>query len=592
MRREQPAPWIAREGGGFVALLALVVVLLGLLPASRLIVAALAPGWAFNPQSALAEITSRSALTASWHTLETAVLSSAGALLVGGVFALTLATTDVRGKRVLAFLFVLSLLIAPQVAAIAFKSIAGPASPLLQAVALAPAPGSPNIMLGRDGIIFVLSLHHAPLVAITLAAGLRAIPRSLIEAAHLDGATPPRIVRLVILPLLRPHLVAAALLAFVAAVGNFGIAALLGLPHNYMTLPTLIYRRLSSFGPSILPDVAALSILVGLIAGAGVLLGALVLRRAPAPLEPEEAIAPFWRTGPWRWCVEGGLWLLIALAVLLPLASLLATSLVPAYGVPLALHTVTLDNFAEVLLRQEVTKRAFRTSLLLSSTAAMITAVLAVLIAYTLERYARRGRVLAESLLEIPYALPGVVLAIACILLFLRPLPLLGVSIYATPFIILFAYLARFQALALKAPLAAMSVLARDQEEAAALDRAGAWQRLRFLIVPQLLPAATAGGLLVFLVALNELTVSALLWTAGTETLGVALLSLEEAGLAPQAAALAIVAALMVLCIMLTLDRLGPWLPDHVLPWMAVGASPLPAPTTRDLPLELAAPPP
>ena len=64
------------------------------------------------------------------------------------------------------------------------------------------------------------------------------------------------------------------------------------------------------------------------------------------------------------------------------------------------------------------------------------------------------------------------------------------------------------------------------------MDGARSWQRLRvYIVVPQLLPAAAAGGLMVFLFALNELTVSALLWSAGTETLGVALLSLEEAGL-------------------------------------------------------------
>jgi iron(III) transport system permease protein len=38
----------------------------------------------------------------------------------------------------------------------------------------------------------------------------------------------------------------------------------------------------------------------------------------------------------------------------------------------------------------------------------------------------------------------GIVLAIACILLFIKPLPVIGVSIYATPWIILFAYHARF----------------------------------------------------------------------------------------------------------------------------------------------------
>ncbi len=155
-------------------------------------------------------------------------------------------------------------------------------------------------------------------------------------------------------------------------------------------------------------------------------------------------------------------------------------------------------------------------------------------------------------------------------MLFLRPLPLLGISIYATPFIIVFAYLARFLPLALKPPLAAMAVLARDQEEASALDGANAWQRLRHIIVPNLLTAAAAGGMLVFLLAFNELTVSALLWTAGTETLGVVLFSLEDAGLGGEAAAIGVATTIVVGVVMAVLDRLRAKLPPGVLPWTAL----------------------
>jgi iron(III) transport system permease protein len=479
--------------------------------------------------------------------------------------------TDVRGKRLLALLYVTSLLVAPQVAALAFKTLAGPASPILNALALAPPPGAPNPLLGRAGIILVLSLHHAPLVAITLATGLRAIPASLIEAAQLDGATPPTILRRIVLPLMRPHLTVAALLAFVAGVGNFGIPALLGLPANYITLPTLIYRELTSFGPAGIADAAALSLSVALIAGAGVL-AITALGRSDARREVEAAMPPFWTLGPARPLVEAALWGLTGVGCLLPFASLLATALVPATGVKLTLSSMTIDKFAEVLLRQSVTVRALRNSFLFAGSAALILSFLAIALAYALERKTGKSRRLVEAIIEIPYALPGVVLAIACILLFLRPLPLIGVSIYATPFIIVFAYLSRFLPLALKPPLAAMAVLARDQEEASALDGANAWQRLRHVIVPNLLPAAAAGGLLVFLLAFNELTVSALLWTAGTETLGVALFSLEDAGLGGEAAAIGVSTTVVVAVLMVVLDRLRGRLPPGVLPWVVLAA--------------------
>ncbi len=569
--RPGASDWIRQEGDGFVALLLVCVGVFAALPFGRLLIAALAPGGDFDPSASFAAATSRVALIAAWNTIETGVLSSIGALALGAGFAITLAVTDIRGKRALAFLYVMSLLVAPQVAALAYKTLAGPASPILNAIGLAPPPGTRNPLLGRFGVILILSIHHAPLAAITLATGLRAIPASLVETAQLDGATPFTILRKVVLPLLRPHVVMASLLVFVAGAGNFGIPALLGLPANFITLPTLIYRQLVSFGPAGIAEAAALSMSVAVIAGVGVL-AITAHGRADAQRETEVTMTPFWKLGAARPVVEAGLWVVIGLCCLIPFASLLATALVPAFGVQLTPSTITVDKFAEVLLRQSVTIRAFRNSFLFAGSAALILSFLGIALAYALDRKAGKFRRVFEVILEIPYALPGIVLAIACILLFLRPLPLIGVSIYATPFIILFAYLARFLPLALKPPLAAMAVLPRDQEEASALDGANAWQRLRHIIVPNLLPAAAAGALLVFLLAFNELTVSALLWTAGTETLGVALFSLEDAGLGGEAAAIGVTATLVVGVIMAMLDRLRAKVPPGVLPWVMLAS--------------------
>ena len=105
------------------------------------------------------------------------------------------------------------------------------------------------------------------------------------------------------------------------------------------------------------------------------------------------------------------------------------------------------------------------------------------------------------------------------------------------------------------------------QEEAAAIDGASLTQRLVDIVLPSLLPAAVAGGLMAFLLAFSELTVSALLWSAGTETIGVVLYNLEEAGLASQASAVAVVIVAVVTVAMLALDALGQYLPAGTLPW-------------------------
>lgn len=563
------------EGAWIVALLLLAGALFAVLPFGRLILAAIAPAGHLDPGPMLAEIASRAAMRATWHSLETGIVSAVAATLLGAAVAFALTLTDVRAKRLIAFSFILSMMIAPQVAALAYFTLAGPSSPLLNAVGLAPPPGSSNPLMSREGIMLVLALHHAPLAFVTLRAGLRSLPADLAEAGLTAGARPWRVLRSVVMPLMRPYLVASLALTFVAAVGNFGIPALLGVPVNYLTLPTLIYRRMVSFGPSVIADAAALSLLVALIAGAGVALAAWWLRRAGrdeagagkmARFTRGRAIGVIWHVRR-RLAVEALLWLVVALTLVLPLTALLAAALVPSYGIPLTWASATLDNFAEVLLRQDVTVRAFRNSFLFAASAALFLALIAVPLAYALDRQVGRGRGMLESVIEIPYALPGIVLAIACILLFLRPLPILGISIYATPFIILFAYAARFLPVALKAPAAAVGQLPIDLEEAARICGAKFFRRLRAIVLPAVAPAAAAGGLLVFLFAFNELTVSALLWSSGTETIGVVLFSLEEAGFASPAAAIALTAVAAVAAIMAILDVLAPRLPPGILPW-------------------------
>jgi iron(III) transport system permease protein len=364
-------------------------------------------------------------------------------------------------------------------------------------------------------------------------------------------------------------LVAGAALAFVSSVGNFGIPALLGIPGRFLTLPTLIYQRLANFGPGVIAETAALSILVGVIAFAGVLaqnwlLGRRDYRTIGAPTPPLAL-----SLGRARFWVEALCWAVIAFVLAAPLLALFVTALVPAYGVRLSLDTATLASFKQVLLTPGATARAFRNSLLLAAAAALALTLAAVPLAYFIVW--KRSRLLRFMNLaaELPYALPGVVLAIACILIFLKPLPLVGLSLYGTVWIILVAYLARFLTLALRPAIGGLAQIDRALEEAAQMCGAGFGKRLRSVVFPLVAPLAAAGGILVYLTAVNELTVSALLWSAGAETLGVIVFALDEGGDTVRAAAVSVLSVVMIFAVMGGASLLGRRLPSGVLPWRA-----------------------
>jgi iron(III) transport system permease protein len=317
----------------------------------------------------------------------------------------------------------------------------------------------------------------------------------------------------------------------------------------------------------VLADVATLSVLIGVVVFVGIWAQAWLLRRGDYRISGTSAEAPRFELGRWRLPAEILAWALVLFTFVLPMLALTLTSLVPAYGVKLTAANATLENYRFVIFDHGPTRRAFVNSFLLSAGAALLLIALSLPLGHFIAR--RGGRLLGglSFTAELPYALPGVVLAIACILLFLKPLPLLGFSLYNTVWIILVAYLMRFLILVLRPVVAAFQQLDRSYEEAAQMAGARFSFRQRTVSLPMVAPAAAAGALIVFLTAFNELTVSALLWSSGAETLGVAVFSLEQGGESTYAAALSALSVVATIAIMVLGAAIGRRLPQGVVPW-------------------------
>ena len=558
----------ARRGERFTFLTLLgVVILLAVVPIGRLAQEALAPHGRFDSTMITGVLESPVVWRAARNTLAVSLGGGALAVALGGAFALLVTLTDLRAKKPLVFCFMMPLMIAPQVTALAWINLLGPNSTLLRAVGLAPAPGSPHPLYGPGGIVLLLGIEQAPVVFLAVRAGLRALPRDLVEAAQAAGAQPWRIVRTIVLPLMMPSVAAGGMLAFVGSIGNFGIPAFLGIPAGFTVLVTLIYQRLAGFGTSVLSEVAALSLLLALIALCGLALNGWLARRRDVRVMAWTTAAPQWSLGRWRRLVEGACWAVLFVVLVLPFFALLATALVPAIGVSLTPRSVTLGNFHFVLFDYAATRRAFFNSASLAAAAAVMLVIVSVPLGYSLATRRAGVRHAVGFVAELPYAVPGVVLAIAMILCLLRPLPVLGFSLYSTIWIILVAYLSRFMLLALRPVTNALRQIDPSLDEAARMSGARFARRMATVIMPMVAPSAVAGGMLVFMMAFNELTVSALLWSSGSETVGVVLFSLEQAGDSVSAAAVAVIAVLVTLAMMVMANALASRVARGVLPW-------------------------
>ena len=563
--------WRPRAEPLVLTLLIVIIALLSVAPFLRLIWTALAPQGTPEVAHLLRLLSAPRVVTATLNTLGLGVAATLLSLLLGTLAAWLVALSDLRGKTVWVFAFILPLMIPPQVTALAWLQGLAPGSLL---ATLFHSLGLPWFAPGEQplyswwGMVLLLGLHNAPLVFVTVRAGLRRLPAELVEAARISGASPWQIAYTVILPLARPTIFAAAALTFVASVGNFGIQAMLGIPARIPTLITLVYQQLNAIGPTALPNTAVYSLLIAAITLGGMgISGWLGGRR---DVRVSGSLRPWHQPlGRARLPCEAIAWLWMLVTLLLPLSALLTTALTRGFGQALTWQTLTFENFQQALWGYPAIRQAFLTSLALTSVAAVILTVMALFLAFFLSWQRTllvRGLWFAS---ELTYALPGIVTGVAALLFFLRPLPLLNVSLYGTYWIILAAYLANFLALVLRPTLAGFARIEPALDEAARLAGAGFLRRMWDILLPLVAPPALAGALLVFLTALNEIQVSVLLVTSSTQTLGPMIIFLDEGGSAPLAAAVGCLMIGVVLLLMWLTARLSRHLPQGILPWQA-----------------------
>jgi iron(III) transport system permease protein len=193
--------------------------------------------------------------------------------------------------------------------------------------------------------------------------------------------------------------------------------------------------------------------------------------------------------------------------------------------------------------------RAIVNSLGLAAVSATIIVVLSAGIGYLVGRVRIRGAAFLDLLLSIPYAVPGTVVALAMILAWVRPVPLLGIRIYNTIWILLIAYVARFLVFGIRTVMAGLAQVHESLEEAARISGASRAVAFRDIVIPIIRPSLAAGWVLAFVPAVAELTLSILLFSVGNETLGVVVFGLHDEGKIALSAALAVIVTALMLAI-------------------------------------------
>jgi molybdate transport system permease protein len=99
------------------------------------------------------------------------------------------------------------------------------------------------------GLLVGSVIFSLPFAVQPMTSGFRSIDREILEAAQLLSSQPARILLRVLLPLARPFVLTAAVLAFTHTVGEFGVVLMIGggIPGVTKTLSISIYDQVQDF---------------------------------------------------------------------------------------------------------------------------------------------------------------------------------------------------------------------------------------------------------------------------------------------------------------------------------------------------------
>jgi iron(III) transport system permease protein len=404
-------------------------------------------------------------------------------------------------------------------------------------------------------MILVEGLHLSPLVFLLMVAAFRSMDPSLEESALMSGARLSTVFRRITVPLAKPALYASILIMAVRALEAFEVPALLGIPRGIWVFTSRIWRVLSEY-PANFGEAGAYSISLLLLTSVGVWLNSRLGKRGksyqtvtgkgfrPHPME----------LGKMRWPAIALILAYFLVAVLLPVLILIYTSTQNFYSVPSldTLSNMTWDNYRYTLTNAS-SLRALRNSFTLGIGSATLVMFIMAIASWLVVRTKLPGRWVVDNLSFLPLTVPGLVMGVALLFVYLRfPLP-----VYGTIWILFIAYFTRYMPYGMRYASTSMYQISGELEESAQTSGASWWQTFRRVNLPLLMPGLVAGWIYILMVSVRELSSSILLYSPGNEVLSILIFEQYENGQFTELASLGIVMVVVLMVLVYTAHKLG-----------------------------------
>ena len=403
------------------------------------------------------------------------------------------------------------------------------------------------------GLVWVLTTFYYPYAFITISRAMEKMDPSLEEAARISGASPMRTLFTVTLPMMAPSIVAAALLVFVSAASCYGIPSIVGAPGQIHTVTTRIIDFVYIGSQEGLTDATTLAVFLMLIANVVLYVSTFVVgRRQYITVSGKSTRPNIVDLGKWRIPLTIAVALFAIVIVVIPFATVAVTSITINLGKPLAAGNITWRFWERIFTRKAILQSA-KNSLVSGSVAATAGIAISLVMAYLLVRTNVRGKRIPDFLITMGSGTPSIVIALALIMTMSGRF---GINIYNTLTIMIVAYMIKYLLMGMRTIVSAMAQIHPSLEEASQISGAGWLRVLKDVTIPLIGPSVVAGWFLIFMPSFYELTMSTLLYSTNTKTLGYELFTYQTYHSQQTASALATAILLMVIIVNWILNKL------------------------------------
>ena len=497
----------------------------------------------------------------NWGALTNTLIAAFATMVLGTLLAFPLAwlvgRTNMYGKKFFRSLFVLTYMVPPYVGAMAWLRLlnknVGTINVLLRALFQLDTNAGPLNIYTLTGMIWVLTTFYYPYAFITISRAMEKMDPSLEEAARVSGASPLKTVFTITLPMMTPSLIAGALLVFVCAMSCYGIPSIIGAPGKVHTVTTRIVEYMG-LGAEGITDATGLAVFLMLLAIIILYVSDVVIAKKQYITVSGKSTRPnIVDLGKWRVPLTVLVSLFAAIVILVPFATIIATSFKKNLGKTLfAAGNFTAAHWTKIFSRTDILD-SLKNSILFGVLTATIGILIACTMAYLLQRTRVKGRKIPDFLITLGSGTPSVVIALGLIMTMTGKF---GINLSNTATIMVIAYLIKYLMMGMRTVVSAMSQIHVSLEESSQISGASWVTTMRKITIPLIFPSIAAGWFLIFIPSFYELSMTALLYSKDTKTIGFQLYEYWTYTSQQQASALAVGILLVIILLNFVLNKL------------------------------------